>query len=119
MPLLFSHGVLGGRLTLNQFVALTATNAAKLYGLAPRKGTIAVGADADLALWDPEDHRTIRQADLHDNMDYTPFEGMPVTGWPTTLIRRGEVIIDDGELRAEPGDGQFVERKPKTYAATC
>ena len=117
MPLLFSAGVLGGRLTLNQFVALTSTNAAKLYGLAPRKGTVAVGADADLALWDPDDERTIRQTDLHDNMDYTPFEGMRVTGWPTTVIRRGEIIVEGGELRAEPGDGAFVERKPKTYAA--
>ena len=116
MPLLFSRGVLGGRLSLNRFVAVTATNAAKLYGLAPRKGTIAVGADADLAVWDPNAERTIRQSDLHDNMDYTPFEGMAITGWPTTVIQRGEVIIDAGELRAEPGDGQFVERKPKTYA---
>lgn len=116
MPLLFSEGVGKGRLSLNQFVALTSTNAAKLYGLHPRKGTIAIGSDADLAIWDPKWKRTISQSMIHDNMDYTPYEGREVTGWPTTVIRRGEIIVEKENLVAERGSGQFIERTPKASA---
>src|SRR6201989_364153 len=81
--LLFSEGVGKGRIDLPKFVALTATNAAKLYGLYPRKGTIAVGSDADLAIWDADKDVTIRWKDLHDNVGYTPYEGREIKGWPT------------------------------------
>ena len=110
LPLLFSEGVRGGRITLNQFVTLGATNAAKLYGMHPQKGTIAVGADADIAIWDPEETRTVTVEDQHDNMDYTPFEGRQVTGWPVTVLSRGEAVIEGGKLVAEPGRGRFVAR---------
>ena len=110
LPLLFSEGVRGGRITLNQFVALGATNAAKLYGMHPQKGTIAIGADADIAIWDPEETRTVTVEDQHDNMDYTPFEGRQVTGWPVTVLSRGEAVIEGGKLVAEPGRGRFVAR---------
>jgi dihydropyrimidinase len=108
-PLLFSEGVVRGRITLERFVALNATNAARIYGLYPRKGTIAVGADADLAIWDPEKRVTIRNADLHHNVDYTPFEGMRVTGWPTIVLSRGEIVCQDGVLHGTKGRGVFLE----------
>ncbi|MFG1421782.1 dihydropyrimidinase [Roseixanthobacter liquoris] len=117
LPLLFSEGVNGGRIDLPRFVALSATNAAKLYGLFPRKGTIAVGSDADLALWDPDRRVTLRAADLHDTVGYTPFEGREVTGWPTTIVRRGDVIVDDGVLNAAPGSGRFIARAASGRAA--
>lgn len=110
LPLLFSEGVRGGKITLNQFVALGSTNAAKLYGMHPRKGTIAIGADADIAIWDPDEARTVTVEGQHDNMDYTPFEGRQVTGWPVTVLSRGEFVIEDGKLVAEPGRGRFVAR---------
>ncbi|MCB1745217.1 MAG: dihydropyrimidinase [Gammaproteobacteria bacterium] len=112
MPLLFSAGVNGGRISLNQFVALTSTNAARIYGLHPRKGTVAVGSDADLALWQPDLEVTVRHADLHDNVGYTPYEGMRITGWPTTVVSRGRVVVDEGQLLVEPGSGRYLERKP-------
>jgi dihydropyrimidinase len=80
------------------FVALTATNHAKIYGLYPRKGTIAVGADADIALWDPKRKVTIRHDLVHDGSDYTPYEGLEVTGWPVLTMVRGRVVVDDGVL---------------------
>ncbi len=86
LPLLFSEGVVKGRITLNQFVALTSTNAAKLYGMHPKKGTIAIGSDADITIWDPLQTRTVKVEDQHDAMDYTPFEGMQLTGWPVTVL---------------------------------
>ena len=112
MPLLFSEGVGKGRLSLNEFVALTSTNAAKIYGLHPRKGTIAVGSDADIAIWDPNWKRTITRSILHDNMDYTPYEGMEVTGWPKTVINRGRVVVEDETLLVARGSGEFLERQP-------
>lgn len=109
LPLLFSEGVGKGRISLNQFVALTATNPARLYGLYPRKGTIAVGADADIAIWDAKREVTIRNDLLHHNVDYTPYEGQRVTGWPETVLSRGEVVIRDGTLTAVKGRGRFLE----------
>ena len=106
-PLLFSEGVGKGRIDLNRFVALTATNHARLYGLYPKKGTIAIGSDADIAIWDPAKEVTIAHAMLHDNVGYTPYEGRHLTGWPVTIISRGRVIIDDGRLHAERGSGHF------------
>ena len=110
LPLLFSEGVGKGRLTMNQFVALTATNHARMYGFADRKGTIAVGQDADIAIWDAEKRTTITAANIHDNVGYTPYEGRSITGWPTTVINRGRVVVADGNLHAERGSGQFIAR---------
>nr|WP_239479983.1 dihydropyrimidinase [Actibacterium sp. 188UL27-1] len=109
LPLLFSEGVGKGRITLQQFAALSATNAARLYGL-EKKGSIAIGMDADIAIWDPTESRTVTAEDQHDNMDYTPFDGWRVTGWPITVLSRGQRVIDGGKLLAEPGQGQYVAR---------
>lgn len=111
LPLLFSEGVLKGRITLNHFVALACGNVSRIYGLAGRKGSITEGKDADIAIWDPELTRSVTAAELHDSMDYTPYEGMEVTGWPVTVIGRGKVVVDGGELRVERGNGEFVPRK--------
>ena len=111
-PLLFSEGVRTGRITLQRFVSLTSTEAAKLYGMHPRKGTIAVGSDADIAIWDPDEVRAVTAADQHDAMDYTPYEGRELTGWPVTVLSRGERVIDGGRLVAETGRGRFVKREP-------
>jgi dihydropyrimidinase len=108
LPLLFSEGVGKGRITLNQFVALTATNHAKMYGLHPRKGTIAIGADADIAIWDPKREVTIGTATLHDNVGYTPYEGRRLTGWPVTVLSRGRVVVENGKLEAPRGSGTFL-----------
>ena len=108
VPLLFSEGVGKGRLDLNRFVALTATNHARLYGLYPRKGTIAVGSDADIAIWDPAKEVTVRAADIHDNVGYTPYEGMHLKGWPVTVLSRSRIVIDDGQLHADRGSGNFL-----------
>lgn len=109
-PLLFSEGVVAGRIDLQRFVALNSANAARLYGLSQTKGTIAVGADADIAIWDPERRVSITNDMLHHNVDYTPYEGRVVTGWPVTVISRGVVACHDGELRIAPGHGRFVKR---------
>ncbi len=111
LPILFSEGVMKGRIDLSRFVALTATNHAKLYGLYPRKGTIAVGSDADLTLWDPMARRTIRNTDLHHGADYTPYEGLDVQGWPASVILRGRVMVRDGVLAVDPGAGSYLRRK--------
>lgn len=112
LPLLFSEGVGQGRLTLQDFVALSSTNAARLYGLLPHKGTLSIGADADIAIWDTNAKGVISVQNQHDNMDYSPFEGFAVTGLPTHLISRGARVIDGGALRAKPGHGQFLKRGP-------
>ena len=108
LALLFSEGVGGRRIDLQRFVALTATNPAKLYGLYPRKGTIAVGADADLTLWDPEREVTLTNSILHHNVDYTPYEGMRLKGWPKLTLSRGEVLCEDGRPAARRGRGEFL-----------
>ena len=109
MPLLFSEGVGKGRISLNRFVELTATNAAKLYGLYPRKGTIAIGSDADIVIWDPSREVTISNDILHHNVDYTPYEGRKITGWPETVISRGEIVVRDAQLQSQPGRGEFLK----------
>ena len=109
-PLLFSEGVNKGSIDINQFVALTATNPAKLYGMYPRKGTIAVGSDADIAIWDPHKQVTIRYEMLHDASGYTPYEGMQVKGWPVLVLSRGRVAVEHGELKLARGSGKFLAR---------
>ena len=108
LPLLFSEGVGQGRLDLNAFVALTATNHAKLYGLYPKKGTIAVGSDADIVIWDPERKTEITAGMLHDNVGYTPYEGRKLRGWPVTVLSRGRIVVEDGKLAAARGSGTFL-----------
>jgi dihydropyrimidinase len=108
VPLLFSEGVRTGRIDINRFVALTATNHARLYGLYPRKGTIAVGSDADIAIWDPDREVHVSASMLHDNTGYTPYEGRHVTGWPVTVLSRGRIVVEEGQLFAERGSGNFL-----------
>ncbi len=108
LPLLFSATQFDGRLTLNEFVDLTTTRPAKLYGLFPRKGVIAVGSDADFAIWDPDKRVTIRNELLHHAVDYTPYEGTEVRGWPIMTISRGEVVYAEGEVMSRAGRGQFL-----------
>ena len=123
LPLLFSEGVQKGRISLQQFVALGSTNHARLYGLYPRKGTIAVGSDADLAIWDPDKDVTVRWKDLHDNVGYSPYEGRQIKGWPVTVVSRGRVVVENGKLSAERGSGKFLScdspdsAKPKGITA--
>ncbi|TWG89303.1 dihydropyrimidinase [Cupriavidus gilardii J11] len=108
MALLWSEGVRTGRITPQSFVALTSTNAAKLYGLYPRKGSIAIGADADLVIWDEDRTFHIENAKLHHNVDYTPYEGMHLSAWPALTMSRGEVVWDGVEPRGEAGRGRFL-----------
>ena len=100
LPILFSEGVMKGRIDLPRFVALTSTNHARTYDMYPRKGTIAIGSDADITIWDPQLRRTIRHAELHDAADYSPYEGFEVTGWPETVILRGIPVIEGGTMTA-------------------
>lgn len=108
MALLWSEGVLAGRITPQSFVALTATNAAKLYGMYPRKGTIAVGADADLVIWEEGQRFQLTNERLHHNVDYTPYEGMTLSAWPAMTLSRGEIVWDGTSPRGAPGRGQFI-----------
>ena len=116
LPILFSEGVKKGRIPLTEFVALTSTNHAKLYGLYPRKGSIMVGADADLVLWDADKTVTLTDALMQHGSDYTPYEGIEVTGWPVKTLLRGEVIVDEGKIVGKPGQGQFLPRETTRLA---
>ncbi len=116
LPILFSKGVSEGRLSVNEFVALTSTNHARMYGLYPHKGSIAPGFDADLVLWDPNRRETIRQDILHHGADYTPYEGLAVTGWPVMTVLRGRVVMDAGRIVGEPTQGRFLKRGLSPYA---
>jgi dihydropyrimidinase len=110
LPLLFDAMVSGGRLGLEKFVELTATAPAKIYNLHPRKGSIAVGADADIAIWDPAREVTLSDAMMHDLTGYTPFAGRKLRGWPVTVLSRGRVIVADGKRSVEAGSGRFLPR---------
>jgi dihydropyrimidinase len=107
MALLWSEGVLAGRITPQKFVELTATNPAKAYGLHPRKGTIAIGADADLVIWDEREF-VLTNGQLHHAVDYTPYEGMRLSAWPAMTLLRGEVLWDGSRFSGKPGRGQFL-----------
>ncbi|MBK8247471.1 MAG: dihydropyrimidinase [Gemmatimonadetes bacterium] len=109
---LFSEGVQQGRLSIERFVQLVASEPARVYGLDARKGRLAPGMDADIAIWDPAREVTVRHAMLGDNMDYSPWEGHRFTGWPVATIARGEVITRDGEVLGAEGRGQFLDRRP-------
>jgi len=112
LPMLHSEGVRKGRISLGRLVEVLSTNVAKLFGLYPRKGTIAVGSDADLVVFDPDLTRTIDAAMLHSNADYSVYEGWEVTGWPIVTIRRGEIVFADGRILGQPGSGELVRRGP-------
>jgi dihydropyrimidinase len=107
---LLYEGVRDGRISLNRFVEITSTAPAKIFGLYPKKGTIAVGADADVVVWDPEKRFELSHKNLHMRADYAPFEGKTVIGAPSQVLSRGEVIVDNDKLLGHKGRGQFVRR---------
>ena len=108
--MLFAEGVGKGRLTENQFVAVCSTSPAKLFGLWPKKGTLAPGADADVMLIDPKRRFTVQSRAMESRSDFDPYEGYEAIGWPTTVIARGEVIVEDGRVRSRPGRGALLRR---------
>ena len=110
LPMLFDAIVSKGRYGVNAFVKWTATEPARIYGLGGRKGTIAIGADADIAVWDPTKKVTLSDDLVHDKTGYTPYAGREVTGWPVTVLRRGDVIIENGECMASAGSGKHLAR---------
>ncbi|MCM3029743.1 dihydropyrimidinase [Niallia sp. MER 6] len=110
VSILYSEGVVGGRISLNQFVDIMSTKAAKLFGLYPQKGTIAVGSDADLVIFNPDVKRVISAETHHMAVDYNPFEGMEVTGEPVSVLSRGEFVIKDKLFTGQAGAGQFIKR---------
>ncbi|WP_133648286.1 dihydropyrimidinase [Paraburkholderia flava] len=112
MAVLWHHGVNAGRLTPNEFVRVTSTNAAQIFNLYPRKGAVEVGSDADLVVWDPQASRTISVKTHHQNVDFNVFEGMTVQGVATHTVSRGELVWADGELRAQRGAGRYLKRPP-------
>src|SRR5437764_74380 len=126
LHMIHEFGVRAGRISLNRMVELLCTNPAKLFGLYPRKGTIAVGSDADIVVFDPEKRHVISAATQHSKTDYNLYEGTEVTGSPEVVLLRGQVLVEGDELVARPGVGQFVARarfgeelKPATVAATA
>ncbi|HXV32859.1 MAG TPA: amidohydrolase family protein [Gaiellaceae bacterium] len=106
----YSEGVAKGRMTLERFAEVFSANPARLMGLYPRKGAIAPGSDADLAVWDPDAERVIALEDLHHESDYSPWEGWAVRGWPVATVLRGKVVVEGGELLGDPGDGRWLPR---------
>lgn len=112
VPLMYSEGVGRGRLSLNRFVETCATAPARLYSLFPRKGTIAPGSDADLVIFDPEKELTLSYKTLHQNVDYCPYEGWHVQGYPEVVLSRGRTIVREGHFIGQAGEGKFLPRKP-------
>jgi dihydropyrimidinase len=110
LALMYTYGVLEGRLDLNQFVDVTSTRAAKIFGLYPRKGSITVGADADLVIWDPEATGEISVKTHHHKVDRNIFEGFATKGAPSTVVVNGRVQIQDGDLRVTRGAGRYLKR---------
>jgi dihydropyrimidinase len=108
--MLHHFGVRQGRISMSRFVELVSTNPAKFFGMFPKKGTIAVGSDADIVVFDPEKRVTISAQTHHSNVDYNLFEGTEVSGAPEVVLVRGQVIVEGDELVGKPGDGKFVQR---------
>src|SRR3546814_8651000 len=126
MAVLWTHGVNSGRLTPQEFVAVTSANAARIFNIYPRKGSISVGADADIVVWDPNASKTISAKTHHQNVDFNIFEGMPVRGLPSHTISQGKLTWVQGELRAERGAGRSEEHTSElqslmriSYAVFC
>ena len=111
LPILFSEGVSKGRISLERFVALTSSNPAKLYGMYPQKGALVIGADADITLWDPERRAVVRQEQMHHGADYTPYEGMEITGWPVRTLLRGRTVYAAPEGVVQDARGQYLARE--------
>ena len=112
LPILWSYGVGTGRITENQFVALTSTNPAKIFGLYPQKGALEVGSDADILIWDPERKLTYGVAHSQHRTDYNLFEGWELTGFPEKVYLRGSLIVDKEQWFGKPGMGKFLFRQP-------
>src|SRR5215471_6407056 len=110
LPMLFSAGVSTGRISLHRFISLTSTAPARLFGLFPRKGTIAVGSDADLVVIDPRLRRTIDGSTMRSRAGYSAYDGLEVSGWPRFVVSRGDVVLEDGQVLAKPGRGKWVRR---------
>ena len=111
MPLLYSEGVRKGRISLEKMVEVSSASPAKVFGLYPQKGTIAVGSDADVVIWDPDLVHTIRDEDILSNGRFSIFAGREVTGWPIVTIRRGEVVYEGGRVLSEAGSGRLAQRR--------
>ena len=111
LPMYYSEGVRERKVSLTRFVETTSTAAARRFGLYPRKGTVAVGSDADVVIWDPDRTDTVRAEDDLSNADYTVFEGRRVTGWPAMTIRRGEVVFENGKVTGAAGSGALAARE--------
>ncbi len=111
MPMLWTHGVNTGRLTMNEFVAVTSTNIAKILNVYPKKGAILVGADADIVVWDPKRSKTIAAKTQQSAIDYNVFEGKQVTGLPRYTLTRGVVAIEESTVKTQQGHGEFVKRE--------
>ena len=110
LEVLWHHGVSTGKLTMNEFVRVTSTNTAQIFNIYPRKGSISVGADADIVVWDPAATKTISAKTHHQNVDYNIFEGMTVTGCASHTLSQGKVVYKDGELDVERGAGRYIDR---------
>ena len=113
MPVLWQHGVNTGRLTPNEFVAVTSTNIAKILNLYPKKGAVLVGADADLIIWDPAKEKTIAAKTQQSSIDYNVFEGQKLRGLPRYTLTRGVVAVTEGKVDSHEGHGEFVAREPR------
>jgi dihydropyrimidinase len=114
MSLVYDGGVRSGRISLNRFVELTSTSPARIFGLFPRKGTIAPGSDADLVIFDPHRSVTLSARTLHMKVDYSPYEGRRVTGAADTVLSRGRLVIENGAFVGRPGAGSFLKRAPRS-----
>ena len=110
MSLIYDGGVVQNRISLNRFVELTSTAAAKIFGLFPKKGTIAVGSDADIVIFDPNREQTISAGTHHMRVDYSAYEGRKVRGVTETVLSRGNVIVENGTFKGKAGDGRFLKR---------
>src|SRR5687768_7716050 len=119
MPMLWTYGVATGRITMNEFVAVTSTNIAKILNIYPKKGAILVGADADLVVWDPKRSKTISAKTQQSAIDYNVFEGKTVTGLPRFTLTRGVVSIEEGTVKTQEGHGEFVRRDPFPAVSTA
>lgn len=117
MELIYTHGVAKGRISLNRFVEITSTAPAKMFGLYPRKGTIAVGSDADIVILDPDATRTISAESHHMWVDYSAYEGWEVTGVVQKVFSKGRLIVSDGQYSGEPGHGEYLRRGLSQYRA--
>ena len=110
LSLVYQGGVIERGFSLNKWVDLVSTASAKMFGMFPKKGTIAPGSDADIVIFDPNKERTLSAKTHHMNCDYSLFEGMKIKGYPETVLSRGKVIIENNEYKGRPGEGKFLKR---------